>query len=177
MLRHETLLVETASPSHLNNITSNRSQLTDNLDEIHDEVSDSFPPGSPPKKRQCPLLRQTKQLSSVPPPPVINMHVSNKLSPDCVVTSVIQAVLRKLGERMPCKPPACYEDFPRDLKIYIYYSMGAWLEDAYTDKAQALLCALFPKMGGFQSVGYLAMGSGGSVTGSPIRDYSQILKS
>ena len=38
-----------------------------------------------------------------------------------------------------------------------------------------LLCAQFCEIGGLQSVGYLAPGSGGSVSGTPARDYIQVL--
>ena len=43
------------------------------------------------------------------------------------------------------------------------------------DGVQALTRAQFPEIGGLQSVGYLAPGSGRSIAGTPAGDYIQIL--
>ena len=66
-----------------------------------------------------------------------------------------------------------YRELPE--KFFETHLSDEWLEDTYMDGAQALLHVQFPEIGGLQSVGYLAPGSGCSVAGTPARDYIQIL--
>ena len=104
-------------------------------------------------------------------------HQALTIDTESVKTDATRVVLKVSGECLPCTQPTRYREF---LQTYflITFQSGPWLEGTLLLKPKLYFMYSFLKMGGLQPVGYMAPGSGDSLTHrnfSQLKNYVQIM--